>query len=130
MEYKEEILEKCLKSKSENGPIVTDSATYNNLLISLCSEEKIIPVSLKKVIKNASLTKEGYFVTKLSTTGGFLKKGNTTFFIGTDEDKVEKALEIIKENSTGFDSIEKDSKELADRFGSKTMDQDAINDIF
>ena len=47
----------------------------------------------------ASLTKEGYFVTKLSTTGGFLKKGNTTFFIGTDEDKVEKALEIIKENS-------------------------------
>ena len=54
-----EILEKCLKSKSENGPTVTDSATYNNLLISLCSEEKIIPVSLKKVINNASLTKEG-----------------------------------------------------------------------
>ena len=50
-------------------------------------------------IVQASLTKEGYFVTKLSTTGGFLKKGNTTFFIGTDEDKVEKALEIIKENS-------------------------------
>ena len=36
-------------------------------------------------IVQASLTKEGYFVTKLSTTGGFLKKGNTTFFIGTDE---------------------------------------------
>ena len=25
----------------------------------------------------AALTEEGYFVTKLSTTGGFLKKGNT-----------------------------------------------------
>ena len=28
------------------------------------------------------LTEGGYFVTKLSTTGGFLKKGNTTFLIG------------------------------------------------
>ncbi|MFR1042562.1 MAG: cyclic-di-AMP receptor [Faecalibacillus intestinalis] len=47
----------------------------------------------------AALTEEGYFVTKLSTTGGFLKKGNTTFFIGTNDDKVEYAVGIIKENS-------------------------------
>ena len=47
----------------------------------------------------AALTEEGYFVTKLSTTGGFLKKGNTTFFIGTNDDKVEHAVGIIKENS-------------------------------
>ncbi len=46
----------------------------------------------------AALTEEGYFVTKLST-GGFLKKGNTTFFIGTNDDKVEHAVGIIKENS-------------------------------
>ena len=45
----------------------------------------------------AALTEEGYFVTKLSTTGGFLKKGNTTFFIGTNDDKVEHAVGIIKE---------------------------------
>ena len=32
-------------------------------------------------------------------TGGFLKKGNTTFFIGTNDDKVEHAVGIIKENS-------------------------------
>ena len=37
--------------------------------------------------------------TRLSTTGGFLKKGNTTFFIGTNDDKVEHAVGIIKENS-------------------------------
>ena len=36
-----------------------------------------------------ALTEGGYFVTKLSTTGGFLKKGNTTFFVGTNDDKVE-----------------------------------------
>ena len=46
----------------------------------------------------AALTEEGYFVTKLSTTGGFLKKGNTTFFIGTNDDKVEHAVGIIKVN--------------------------------
>ena len=28
-----------------------------------------------------ALTEKGYFVTKLSTTGGFLKKGNTTFLL-------------------------------------------------
>ena len=31
-----------------------------------------------------ALTEGGFFVTKLATSGGFLKKGNTTFFIGTN----------------------------------------------
>ena len=35
-----------------------------------------------------ALTEGGFFVTKLATSGGFLKKGNTTFFIGTNDDKV------------------------------------------
>lgn len=43
-----------------------------------------------------ALTEGGFFVTKLSTTGGFLKKGNTTFFIGTNDDKVDAAIDIIK----------------------------------
>mgnify|MGYP000899677750 CR=1 FL=1 len=30
--------------------------------------------------------KENFVVTKLSTTGGFLKIGNTTFLIGTEEE--------------------------------------------
>lgn len=42
------------------------------------------------------LTEGGFFVTKLATSGGFLKKGNTTFFIGTNDDKVDRALEIIQ----------------------------------
>ena len=46
-----------------------------------------------------NLSKNGYYLTKLATTGGFLKKGNTTFFIGTNDDKVEHAVGIIKENS-------------------------------
>lgn len=36
--------------------------------------------------------------TKLSTTGGFLKAGNTTFLIGIEDDKVQEALDLVKEN--------------------------------
>ena len=50
-------------------------------------------------IVQASLTKEGYFVTKLSTTGGFLRSGNTTLIIGTEDEKVAKAIDLIKEES-------------------------------
>jgi uncharacterized protein YaaQ len=42
-----------------------------------------------------NLTKEGFSVTKLATTGGFLMRGNTTFLIGTEDEKVERAIEII-----------------------------------
>ncbi|EOL48845.1 hypothetical protein RV11_GL003342 [Enterococcus phoeniculicola] len=34
--------------------------------------------------------------TKLSSTGGFLKAGNSTFIIGVDDDRVEETLELIK----------------------------------
>ena len=30
---------------------------------------------------------------KLSSTGGFLREGNTTLMIGTDEDKVEEVID-------------------------------------
>ena len=42
------------------------------------------------------LNKNGYRVTKLSTTGGFLKQKNTTVMVGTDDEKVENAISIIK----------------------------------
>ncbi len=51
-----------------------------------------------KQVSNA-LMKEGFFATKLATTGGFLSKGNTTFMIGCDDDKVEFAMEVISEHS-------------------------------
>ena len=54
----------------------------------------------------AALTEEGYFVTKLSTTGGFLKKGNTTFFIGTNDDKVDELNKKIEEQCLKFMAME------------------------
>lgn len=44
------------------------------------------------------LTKEKYRITKLATTGGFLKAGNTTLLTGVEEDQVDRVIEIIKDN--------------------------------
>lgn len=44
------------------------------------------------------LVDHNFRATKLASTGGFLKSGNTTFMIGTDDYRVDKALEVIKKN--------------------------------
>ncbi|WP_099975136.1 MULTISPECIES: cyclic-di-AMP receptor [Lactobacillaceae] len=40
----------------------------------------------------------GFRSTKLNTTGNFLRSGNTTFIIGVEEDQVEPALDVIRDN--------------------------------
>ncbi len=50
-------------------------------------------------VVSTALTKEGFSVTKLATTGGFLMAGNITLIIGTEEDKVDTAIEIIGQYS-------------------------------
>jgi uncharacterized protein YaaQ len=50
-----------------------------------------------EVIKE--LIDEDYRVTRVASTGGFLRRGNTTLFVGTEGDKIDRALEIIKETS-------------------------------
>ncbi|XOQ43253.1 MAG: Transcriptional regulator [Clostridium sp.] len=46
---------------------------------------------------SSTLTKKGFSVTKLATTGGFLKSGNTTFIVGTEDEKVDQVISIISE---------------------------------
>ena len=48
---------------------------------------------------SAALTKARFSVTTLATTGGFLMRGNTTFLIGVDEDKVSEVIDIIAKHS-------------------------------
>lgn len=43
------------------------------------------------------LMEEGFRVTKLATTGGFLKSGNTTLMIGVEQEKVDRVLAVIEE---------------------------------
>lgn len=45
-----------------------------------------------------ALTEGGHRVTRLSTTGGFLKKGNTTLLIGVEEEDLDGVLSIIEQN--------------------------------
>lgn len=44
------------------------------------------------------LTKHQVSATKLASTGGFLRSGNTTFLIGVDDTSVPKVLDIIRDN--------------------------------
>ena len=43
-----------------------------------------------------SFMNEGISVTKLATTGGFLRSGNTTLLIGVDESRTPEVLGIIE----------------------------------
>ncbi|TFE01901.1 MULTISPECIES: cyclic-di-AMP receptor [Jeotgalibacillus] len=47
---------------------------------------------------STALMKNNFRATKLASTGGFLKSGNTTFMIGTEDARVDKALEVINES--------------------------------
>ena len=52
-----------------------------------------------------ALTKNDFRATKLASTGGFLKSGNTTFLIGTEDSLVPKALDVIRENCRARDQM-------------------------
>ena len=45
------------------------------------------------------LIKADYHVTQLSSTGGFLRRGNTTFITAVEDEKVDDVLEIIHKYS-------------------------------
>ena len=51
-------------------------------------------------VASNALNKNGFSVTKLATTGGFLRAGNTTLIIGCEDEKVEATIDIIKEYSS------------------------------
>jgi uncharacterized protein YaaQ len=46
----------------------------------------------------SALIQEGFRATKLASTGGFLRAGNTTFMIGTEDDRVPDVLKVIRAN--------------------------------
>ena len=44
----------------------------------------------------SELMNDGYSVTKLATTGGFLRAGNTTLLAGVEDDRLDGCLRIIE----------------------------------
>ncbi|MFD1864712.1 cyclic-di-AMP receptor [Planococcus sp. FY231025] len=45
-----------------------------------------------------ALTKNDFRATKLASTGGFLRSGNTTFLIGIEDGLVPKLMDLIRDN--------------------------------
>ena len=45
-----------------------------------------------------ALAEEKFPFTKMATTGGFLKAGNTTLLIGTEDEKVDEVIAIIRKH--------------------------------
>lgn len=43
-----------------------------------------------------ALVAQGFRVTRLATTGGFLRRGNTTLLVGVEDNQVESAHELVK----------------------------------
>lgn len=44
----------------------------------------------------AEITQASFQVTKLSTSGGFLKMGNVTVLVGVEDERVDEVIEIFK----------------------------------
>lgn len=54
----------------------------------------------------SSLMNDRFSVTKLASTGGFLRSGNTTLLLGVEDDRLEAAMGIIKKICVSRKQIE------------------------
>lgn len=45
------------------------------------------------------LNKNGFSVTKMCSSGGFLRAGNTTLLVGVEEEKIDEVISIIEKKS-------------------------------
>ena len=48
-----------------------------------------------------TLVEHSFRVTRLATTGGFLRRGNTTLLVGVEEHQVERATGLVKRAAPG-----------------------------
>ena len=48
----------------------------------------------------SALVERGFSVTRMASTGGFLREGNTTIMSGVEDDRVDEMLETIRANVT------------------------------
>lgn len=48
-----------------------------------------------------ALVDQGFGVTRLASTGGFLRKGNTTLLVGVEDEAVERVLDTTRRVAPG-----------------------------
>jgi uncharacterized protein YaaQ len=47
-----------------------------------------------------ALVEEGLSITRIASTGGFLRKGNVTLFLGVKAEQIDTVIEILRETCT------------------------------
>lgn len=52
-----------------------------------------------------ALVQEGFRATKLASTGGFLRSGNTTFLIGVEDERVHEVFQVISHSCKVRDQL-------------------------
>ncbi len=70
---------------------------------------------------SSALTDAGFSVTRLSTTGGFLMVGNTTFLIGTSDEDCQKAVDILKKYCTSRKRVQASAASFGIALGHMSM---------
>ena len=65
----------------------------NKLIIAIIRDDDNERVSAK-------LTAEDFRVTQIASTGDFLRSGRSTLLIGVEDERVPRALEVLRENCT------------------------------
>lgn len=48
-----------------------------------------------------ALVEQGFRVTRLASTGGFLRRGNTTLLMGVEDNVIERAVSIVRRTAPG-----------------------------
>ncbi len=68
----------------------------------MSSDQRLIIAILRNIdgdeVLNA-LMKAEYRVTRIASTGGFLRRGNETLLVGVEKTRVETAIQIIQDHS-------------------------------
>ena len=61
------------------------------MIVAILRDEDTLPVSNKMV-------EMGYNVTRIASTGRFLRQGRSTLMIGLDDESLDRAIQAINEN--------------------------------
>lgn len=73
----------------------------------------------------AALRENGFYLTQIGSIGGYLHEGNQTLLIGTEDRKVEKAMEIFREvagkRTESIRTYTQDEDTLETKIGSQSI---------
>jgi len=63
------------------------------MIIAIIGDHDNDPVS-------GALIQAGFRVTRIASTGAFLRRGSSTLMIGVDDQKVDEAIQVIRDSTT------------------------------